>query len=320
MAASLNPGSHYGEGEMTAWPKVFLVILNWNGLTDTCECLQSLRAISYPNYEVLVVDNGSRGDDAQQLRQRFGNSIQLIENPQNSGFAGGANIGIRQALSAGTDYVLLLNNDVVVHPRFLDELVSAAQAAPDLAAACPKIYFYHRPQVIYSTGGRINPWIGSARQVGRGRQDRGQYDQPAPRDYADGACMLVSRQALERVGLLDEDYFAYWEETDWCARARDLGLRSYYVPSARIWHKAATSQAASNDFHFLFRRNALLFLRKRKTPLHLLSALLLYLFVYSPLHLLRHPTAIRRVPAELRALLWHATNDLPLPGQAMERR
>lgn len=305
---------------MKDWPKVSVVVLNWNGVADTCDCLDSLRACSYPDLATIVVDNGSEGDDVQRLRARFGNSIQLIENPRNLGFAGGANTGIQQALRDGADYVLLLNNDVVVHPRFLHELVTAARGLPDFAAACPKIYFYDRPQVIYSAGGMVNPWTGGARQVGRGREDRGQYERIAVRDYADGACMLIARDALERVGLLDEDYFAYWEETDWCARAREAGLRCYYVPAARVWHKAAASLAASNDFHFLFRRNALLFLRKRKTPLHLLSALVLYVFVYSPLHLLRHPTAIRRVPAELRALLWHASNSVPLRSKTAEGR
>ncbi|MFQ6020118.1 MAG: glycosyltransferase family 2 protein, partial [Dehalococcoidia bacterium] len=127
----------------------------------------------------------------------------------------------------------------------------------------------------------------------------------AVRDYADGACMLVKRAALERVGLLDEEYFAYWEETDWCARAGDLGYRCYYVPTARVWHKAARSRAPDNRFYYLFRRNALLFLRKRKLRLHLLSAIFLYLFVFGPLHIIRHPSAIKRVPWEARALLWH---------------
>lgn len=156
---------------------------------------------------------------------------------------------------------------MVVRPQFLKELVLAEQELPDTAAVCPKIYFYDQPQVIYSTGGRINPWTRSARQVGRDRKDSGEYEAKEPRDHADGACMLIAREALERVGLMDEDYFAYWKETDWCARARDLGLRSYYVPSARVWHKAAASQAASYGYHFLVRRNALLWHATNVVPL-----------------------------------------------------
>jgi GT2 family glycosyltransferase len=129
--------------------------------------------------------------------------------------------------------------------------------------------------------------------------------------------MLIGRSALERVGLLDEEYFAYWEETDWCARAREIGLKSYYVGNARIWHKAAHSQTPDSDYYYLFRRNALLFLRKRKSSLHLLSAVLLYLFVLAPFYLMRHPGAIRRLPGEGRAFLWHLASLFRSRGAAV---
>jgi GT2 family glycosyltransferase len=267
--------------------------------------LQSLRRVAYPNYETIVVDNGSSGDDVRVLQEGFGDFIQLVASERNLGFAGGCNLAIREALAGAADYVLLLNNDVNVDTRFLSELVGAAERLPDAAALCPKIYFHDRPTVICSTGGQVNPWVGTARQVGQGKEDRDQYEQVAERAYADGACMLIRRDALERVGLLDEEYFAYWEETDWCARAAEAGYKSYYVPAARVWHKAARSQAPDNNYYYLFRRNALLFLRKRKSPLHLLSALALYLFVFGPFYLMKHPSAIRRLPAEARAVLWH---------------
>ena len=286
-------------------PKLAVIILNWNGLADTVECLESLRGIAYPNYETIVVDNGSSGDDVRLLRERFGEQIRIIASPDNLGFAGGANLAIREAIGRGDEYVLLLNNDVTVDSRFLDELVRAAEERPDAAALCPKIYFHDRPAVICSTGGRVSPWAGAARQVGRGEEDRGQYERVAVRDYADGAAMLMRRLALERVGLLDEEYFAYWEETDWCDRAAEAGYRSYYVPAARVWHRTVRSQAPDAEYYYLYRRNALLFLRKRKSPLHLLSALALYLFVFGPFYLIRHPGAIRRLPGEARALFWH---------------
>ena len=197
---------------------------------------------------------------------------------------------------------------MTVDPRFLDELVRAAVETPDAAALCPKVYFHDRPTVICSTGGRVYPWTGTARQVGRGEEDRGQYDRAAVRDYADGACMLMKGEALDRIGLLDEEYFAYWEETDWCDRAAKAGYRSYYVPTARVWHKTTRSRAPDSGYYYLFRRNALLFLRKRKSPLHLFSATLIYLLVLGPLYLMRHPRAIHRLPAEARALLWHLTS------------
>ncbi len=258
-----------------------------------------------------MVDNGSEADEAAALREEFGDSIHLIESVRNLGFASGANLGIRYALENDADYVLLLNNDTTVDPPCLTALVEAAESRADAAACSPKAYYYDEPQIIYSTGGTVNLWTATARQVGRGQPDRGQFERPSTRDYADGVCMLIPRRALETVGLLDEDYFAYWEETDWCVRARDKGLRCYYVPGAKIWHKAARAQSPTSRYYFLFRRNALMFVRKRGTPLHLLTALLTHLFFYGPRYFLTHPTKIGRAPAELKALLRFTSNQQP---------
>src|SRR3989304_3805999 len=126
-------------------PKVTLVVLNWNGLADTSQCLDSLGRITYPNLETIVVDNGSSGDDAKALQERFGDSARVIASPKNLGFAGGCNLAMREALAGDADYVLLLNKDVTVDGRFLDELVGAAERLSDAAGPCPNIYFHDRP-------------------------------------------------------------------------------------------------------------------------------------------------------------------------------
>ncbi len=292
-------------------PFVSIVILNWNGLEDTRECLQSLRRIGYSNRRIVVVDNGSAAREAAALRDEFGDVSDVIENETNLGFAAGANLGIRHALNNGAEYVLLLNNDTTVEPTFLTALVQAAESRGDGAAFCPKTYFYAQPDMIYSTGGTVSIWTATARQIGRGKEDSGQFDRVETRDYADGVCMLIPRRALETIGLLDEDYFAYWEETDWCSRARSKGLRCYYIPDARIWHKAARVQSPTNQYYFLYRRNALMFVWKRGTPLHRVVALLVHIFFYGPRYFLTHPSKIGRVPAELKALLSHASNQQP---------
>jgi GT2 family glycosyltransferase len=294
-------------------PSVAIIVLNWNGLSDTRECLASLRGVSYPDLRVIVVDNGSDNDEAGTIEREFGGFAEVVRNPANLGFAGGANAGIRRALKDAPGYLLLLNNDVLVEPGFLDAMVDAAQRLPDFAAACPKAYFHHDPDLIYSTGGRVNMWTGGARQVGRGEKDNGRFDEIAERDYADGLCMLISGRALEQVGLLDDDYFLYWEETDWCLRARALGLRCYYVPGARVWHKAQRSLAPDAGFHYMYRRNALLFVRKRGSALQLITALLAHLFFFGPRYFIRRPGKIGRAFAELRALFWHARNPAKQP-------
>jgi len=301
---------------MNEAPAVFTIVLNWNGLADTRECLESLRRADYANNHVLVVDNGSEGDEATALEQEFGGFIEVIRNPANLGFAGGMNVGIRRALEAGAEYVLLLNNDVTVDGRFLGELVKDAMLRPDLAAACPTIYFHDDRKRVYSTGGTVNLWLGSASQTGRGElfpeepkvERKGKWvliTAPTPmisRDYADGACMLMPREAIERVGLLDEGYFMYWEETDWCFRARKLGLRCCWVPQAKVWHKAERSLSSTDDFHYHYQRNALMFVRKRGNAPQVATAFLTHLLVYAPWYLVRRPGRIGRAVAEWRAV------------------
>jgi len=290
------------------YPLVVTVILNWNGLDDTRECLESLKSATYPNQKIIVVDNGSELDEAAALEREFSDLIKVIRNERNLGFAGGANVGIRRALTENAAYVLLLNNDVTVAPEFLGELVAFASGRPNVAALCPKAYFADRPNTLYSAGGKASVWTGVARQIGRGDTDDGQFEQPAERDYADGLCMLIPAAALNTVGLLDEDYFAYWEETDWCFRARAAGLRCYYVPSARVWHKAGRSQQASHEYNFRYRRNSLMFVRKRGGALNFVVALFTQAFFYAPAYFIRHPRRLGRAPSELRAVIWHASN------------
>jgi GT2 family glycosyltransferase len=282
--------------------------LNWNGIADTRECLDSLLLASYLDNRIVVIDNGSESDEAATLAQEYADKVEVIRNDSNLGFAGGVNVGLRQALEVGTDFVLLLNNDVTVDPGFLEAMVDAAARRRRLAALCPRAYFYDRPQVIYSTGGMVNLWTGVARQVGRGKKDGPRFDEPGRRDYADGLCMLIPVQALETVGLLDEDYFAYWEETDWCVRASEKGLRCYYVPQAQVWHKAARSLEGGDAFNFRYRRNALMFVRKRGSILHLVTAVAAQAFFYAPRYLLKNPRRLRRVIPEIRALVWHLSN------------
>ena len=290
-------------------PTVAVIILNWNGLADTRECLQSLQAARYSAMRVIVVDNGSKGDDATTLEREFSGFIDVLSLPENLGFAAGANAGIRRALEAHTDFVLLLNNDTVVAPEFLRALVDAASDIPNLAALCPRTHFYDRPRTIYSTGGEVSIWRGVATQVGRGQEDTGQFERLERRGYADGVCMLIPAAALTTVGLFDEQYFAYWEETDWCVRAAERGLHCYYVPQSHIWHKAARSQAPDASFDYLYRRNALLFVRKRGTLAQVVTAFLMHAFVYAPLYLLRNPKRLTRIVPALRALIWHTRNQ-----------
>lgn len=243
-------------------PRVMIIVLNWNGLADTLECLESLAHLDYPAYEVVVVDNGSTDGSVEAIRVRFPR-VTLIETGENLGFAGGNNVGLRYALKLGADYALLLNNDTVVAPDFLRLLVQTAEADPAAGIAGPTIYYYDQPRVIWSAGGAIDWQRGQTWMMDVNERDVGQFGQePRQVDFVTGCALLVKRAVLERGGLLDERFFVYYEETEWCVRTRRAGFKIVHVPPAHIWHKISpAAQADSPLIHYYMTRNRLLFLR-----------------------------------------------------------
>jgi GT2 family glycosyltransferase len=222
---------------MMSFPKVSVITVNWNNFNDSAECLESLRKTTYPNFEVIVVDNGSGGDDVSLLKQRFGDFIRLIVNDKNAGFAGGCNIGIKDALARGADYVVLLNNDTVVAPDFIEGLVRVAQSDEWVGIAGGKVFCYELPELIWFAGGIINYRTGRTPIRGSGEADKGQFDEIVRVDWISGCFMFISRDVLQAVGMLDERFFFGWEDVDLCVRAARKGFKVLFVPESRIWHK-----------------------------------------------------------------------------------
>ena len=220
-----------------SFPKVSVIIVNWNNFNDTAECLESLRKATYPNLDVIVVDNASAGDDVRLLTQRFGDFAKLIANGRNSGFAGGCNIGIEEALVRGADYVALLNNDTLVAPDFLESLVSVAQGDKKVGVAGGKVYCHELPDLIWFAGGVINWRTGRTPIRGSGETDKGQFHEIVSVDWISGCFMFISRDALQAVGMLDERFFFGWEDVDFCVRTARKGFKVLLVPESRIWHK-----------------------------------------------------------------------------------
>jgi GT2 family glycosyltransferase len=243
------------------YPRVSIIILNWNGLQDTMECLESLKKITYPNYEVIVVDNGSDGEDPGILRERFGDYVRVIENDQNYGFSEGNNIGIRDALKRRTDYVLLLNNDTTVDMDFLTELVLVGESHSQIGLLGPKIYFYREPTRIWFAGGKISLRSPNSNR-GQGQIDKGQFDQVICVDFLSGSCMIIRRNVLESVGLLDPIYFFGLEDIDISLRATQAGFCNVFVPASRIWHKVYRSGVKNRNIPYYTSRNSLILARK----------------------------------------------------------
>jgi hypothetical protein len=290
---------------MNTLPRVVIVILNWNGKEDTAECIDSLRAITYPNYTILVVDNGSTDGSVEFLKERYSH-VEIARNNSNIGFGAGNNVGIELALSIGADYVLLLNNDTVVDAHFLDYLVQEAESDLRIGFTGPKIYRLYegeaaeyavwktfgwkkmpldaaqRTTLLHSAGGSFNAWLGKIRHRGAAEFDVGQYDEQRIVDFVEGSCVLVRREVISKIGLLDPTYFAYLEDVDWCLRGQHAGYVSVFVPRAKIWHKGSRSSPHENRVYY-YARNKLWLMQKRTTKLQYLAFLFSFLPIQAPL-------------------------------------
>ncbi len=243
-------------------PWVGIILLNWNGWKDTFDCLKSLKQVSYPAIRVVVVDNASSEAPSSDPGECFPD-VDFIYLDENLGYVGGNNAGMRHAREQGADYVLLLNNDTEVAPDFLERMVSAAETDPQVGMVGPTIYYYGEPDVIWSAGGAVDRLRGDTTMLGMGKVDHGQYGQTQRDvDWVTGCALLAKTELIERVGMLDERFFAYYEEAEWCARARRVGYRIVHAPQAKVWHKI-TRQAreASPLVNYYMARNRLLYLK-----------------------------------------------------------
>ena len=251
-------------------PFVSIIVLNWNGLKDTRECLESLRGITYPNFSIILVDNASSDDSVTCLRNEHPD-LTIIENTDNLGFSEGNNIGIRYALSHGADYIWILNNDTVVDPFALIALVDVAEADANIGILGSKIFYFDEPEVLWFAGGPMDWDHFETPHVGINQKDCGQYDDIKDYDRITGCSMLVSRRLCDRIGLMDPAYFLYVEEVDWCLRSWADGLRVVYVPESKVYHKVSKSvqllDTEGNAFSYYKTRNMLYLLQKNfKAP------------------------------------------------------
>ena len=222
-------------------PSIAIIVLTWNGRDLTLDCLRSLEGVTTPNLRTILVDNASQDGTAEAVRRRYHDRVTVIENAENLGFAAGNNVGIQHALAVGADFILLLNNDTVVAENFVDHLLAPMLDAPAVGITAPKIYYAEPEKQIWFAGGEISMWRGTAKHTGIREMDRGQYDTAHDIDYATGCAFLARRAVFEKIGDLDPGYRAYFEDADFCMRARDAGFRIRYVPAAHVWHRISAS-------------------------------------------------------------------------------
>lgn len=228
----------------TQSPSVAVIIVNWNRRDDTLECLDSLTKLTYPNWRAILVDNGSTDGSARAVRDRYPD-VKVIESPVNLRFAGGNNLGLKDVLEEGGDYCLLLNNDATVESDFLNHLVEAASFDQSVGLVGPKILYHHRPDVIWFAGGVLKPAWGYVRHFGLRQVDDGRFDEQRQVSFLTGCCLLIRRDVIDRVGLLDEGFYLYSEDADYCLRSMKAGYKLIYEPKARIYHKVSKSSGGA---------------------------------------------------------------------------
>lgn len=228
----------------TKQPSVAALILNWNGADETIECLHSIQAQTYPHLRALVVDNGSADDSVARIRAQFPD-VPLLENATNLGFAGGVNVGLRHLLEQDVDYVLVLNNDLVLDKACVQEMVM--QAGADVAFVTAVLYFTGDPQRIWSIGGQIHPLTLEKTADARGVLDTGQLPPVMERHFVPGGATMMACDALRQIGLFDERFFLYYEDADLSLRGHRAGLRAIVATRAKMWHAVSASAGGSDS-------------------------------------------------------------------------
>jgi len=265
------------------FPLVSIISINFNNPDVTAEMIESLRQISYPNFEVIIVDNASVKGNVDDLKIRFP-EIFLIKSKKNLGFAGGNNLGITRSKGK---YILLLNNDTIVDTGFLEPLVFKCVENRNIGAVSPKLYYFQDKNLIQWAGNFPMNFI-TMRCFSRGalESEVGKYEADWPSAYNHGAAMLVPRSVIEKVGLMPECYFLYYEELDWGEQIKSKGYSIYYVHNAKVYHKESVSIGANSQLKIYFmNRGRIIFMRRNVHGLTFVIALFYMIFISIPKNL-----------------------------------
>ena len=228
-----------------SFPSVTVIVLNWNASHFLPDCLTALLDLNYPNFQIVVVDNNSSDDSVEMVRHSFP-SVTLICSQINRGFSAGNNLALRDA---GTEFVVLVNPDVIVDADWLRQLIAPMQADKTIGITGGKLYYPGRT-LIQHAGGYITFPQALPGHYGLREADTGQYETQKDVDYVIGASLALRREVIEQIGLMDEGFFLYYEECDYCLRASRTGFRVVYVPEATAVHLESVTITRENARYF----------------------------------------------------------------------
>ena len=262
-------------------PLISIITLNLNQTNITCQFLESTRKLNYKNFEILVCDMGSTIDPTHQINAGNYPNTTVFRSEVNLGFTGGNNWGMRHAKG---DYVFIVNNDTEVTPELLERLLEPFTRHEEIGVVCPKIMYYHRPNVIQYAGFTpINVLTGRNKSIGWGQEDMGQHDVPAFTSFAHGAAMMVSRKVIDKVGMFPEKFFLYYEEMDWSRRITNAGYKIYYQPLGKIYHKESLTVGRQSPIKVYYQtRNRILYMRRNTNFMQFSVFIVFFTLVSTP--------------------------------------
>ena len=273
--------------------KVAIIILNWNSYRDTYDCLKSLEGLSYRDFKIFLVDNNSADDSFLKLRtdyenNAFSSEIEFVQTGSNLGFAGGNNVGVKLAKEQYFSFAWLLNNDTTVHKDSLQQLLNTINSDDKTGIVGSKIYYYDT-DIIWFAGGKLNEYTGNARHLGIKEKDSGRYNELKEVDYITGCSLLFKMDLVDSIGYMMEDYFLYYEETDWNLKAASNGWKIVYVPESIVYHKVSVSSGGEDniapyvDYYYL--RNSFVMIKRNGSILKRFIALVNLLYKFFKKHI-----------------------------------
>ena len=246
--------------------KIAVILVNYNGVSDTIECIQSLYNSSI-FVQIVVVDNASKNNELSLITKKFP-AVKTIQLEANIGFAGGNNVGIKWALENGYEYISLLNNDTIIDKDLFKNLL---ECADEKTVAAPYMYYHSHPNELWYGGGYINRWTGNAKHIFKKSIDNSIFEC----SFVTGCCFIAHRLIWKSIGLLDESYFMYHEDTDFCIRLKKHNCKIKINPTAKIWHKVGQSGGGENSAFSIYynTRNRLICIKKYKFFFHFTAEL-----------------------------------------------
>lgn len=290
------------------YPVVTIITINYNQLQLTCALLDSLRKVTYPAVEIIVVDNHSKEDPTPVIAARYP-EVKLIVSKENLGFAGGNNLGIEASKG---DYLLFLNNDTEVHPGFLEPLVTLFETNPEAGAASSKILYHDSGETIqYAGSSSVDPFTGRSKRVGYLEKDNGQHNVQRETELAHGAAMMVPRRVINEVGMMPEFFFLYYEEVDWCESIKRAGYKIFFVPGSKVYHKESMSIGKGSTLKtYYMTRNRLLYMRRNTAGIKKITWILFFLFFTLPKNALMFTIKrdLEHAKAFWKGLFWNFTH------------